>query len=353
MEDCYIIKDTRLYDNFKDRTYSDYKKSEVLNTLFKNIEQKNMEEACFWLAECILSGYIIDIFERMIMFSCKIIHINNPKLPSYLWNRCQTFYNSFSHINQKQKQDFLQLRNSQHVRNLLFDMLTTLTISSKDKRYDKYPKVKDEDFNFQNIEGKLIATMNILPSSLMKYGDPDELKIIMNEIFYNLKIIGGYEKSCYWVTWTIQWEKLNKKKGHWGISERNIEGVKKQYSTDVVWLLWRVIFEEANSRNNEIKKEIQNLYNLFKYKYSSGKKGRRLCIIYQAVGYLTNEIDFKIPLRNNHSLFIQVQCNCNKLFMNKTMETKEQEVLKKIDPIKNIEQEQCKDKLDFFNHLSS
>ena len=37
--------------------------------------------------------------------------------------------------------------------------------------------------------------------------------------------------------------------------------------------------------------------------------------------------------------------------MNKTIETKEQEVVK-IDPIKNIEQEQCKDKLDFFNHLS-
>jgi hypothetical protein len=351
MEDCYIVKDTRLYDSFKDRTYSDYKKSEVFSILFKNIEQKNLEESCFWLAECILSGYILDIFEKMVLFSCKIIHINNPKLPSFLWNRCQTFYNSFSHINQKQKQEFLQLRNSQHIRNLLFDILTTIVMASKDKRYDKYPKIKDEDFNFQNIQGKLIASMNILPSELMKYGDPDELKIIMNEIFYNLKIIGGYEKSCYWLTWIIQWEKLNNKKGNWSIAERSIAGVKKQYCTDVVWLLWRVIFEEANTRNNHIKKEIQSLYNLFKYHYSSGKKNRRICIIYNAVGYLTNEIDFNIHLRKEHDLFIQVQCKSNKLFMNKTIKTSENQIIKKVDPIKSIESEKCNDKLDYFNHL--
>ena len=116
----------------------------------------------------------------------------------------------------------------------------------------------------------------------------------------------------------------------------------------------RIIFEEANYRENDIKKEIQNLYNLFKYNYSTGKKSKRVSMIYNAIGYLTNNIDFNVPLKVNIPLFIKIQCNCNKLFMNKTIITEPQTPIK-IDPIKNIkniESEKCNDKLNYFNHLT-
>ena len=52
--------------------------------------------------------------------------------------------------------------------------------------------------------------MQILPSSIIKFTDPDELKIIMNEFYFHLKNKnGGYYDACYWVAWLIHWEKMN------------------------------------------------------------------------------------------------------------------------------------------------
>ena len=40
--------------------------------------------------------------------------------------------------------DYLSLRNSQMIRNLLCDLITTIITSEKKKRYDKLFKIKDE-----------------------------------------------------------------------------------------------------------------------------------------------------------------------------------------------------------------
>ena len=74
------------------------------------------------------------------------------------------------------------------IRNLFFDVITTLSCSSKTKRYDKYPTINDdEDFNFTNIQKRLFSGMNILPSHIIHFNDPEELRIIMNEIFISSK----------------------------------------------------------------------------------------------------------------------------------------------------------------------
>ena len=66
-------------------------------------------------------------------------------------------------------------------------------------------------FSFTSIKSKMNATMQLLPSHIIKFTDPEELRIIMNEFFFNLKNnLGGYDKASYWVSWLIQWEKINK-----------------------------------------------------------------------------------------------------------------------------------------------
>ena len=82
-----------------------------------------------------------------------------------------------------------------------------MTISPKTKRYDKYPKIDEsKDFQFVMIKEKLNATMNLLPSHIIKFTDPEELRIIMNEIFFNLKNqLGGYDRCIYWVLWLIKY----------------------------------------------------------------------------------------------------------------------------------------------------
>ena len=359
MDEKYLINDNRSFNAFKKKSFSGFKKNDILNAVLKAIESKKVENACHWTTECILSGYAHILWEKLIIFSCKIIHINNPKLPSYLNGKNKIFMNQLSRINSKSKDSYIILRNSQMIRNLFFDVVSTLSISSKTKRFDKYPKLNDtEDFNFINIQKRLCAQMNILPGHIIHFNDPDELRIIMNEIFTLLKNKAfGYDKCRYWILWLLRYEAIHKKKKTpWNIDERNIEDIPKKYRSNIVWVLWELIFEEVKLRNNpQINKQIESLYELFKYNYTTGKRLSRITIILNAIGYLTHTITFKLPVRGDYQLFIQVQCNVNKMFASKKKnEVKNTHYLKKEKDIpkkENIPIEIIQDKISIFNDI--
>ena len=315
----FIIIDPRPLEAFKDKTFSDFKKRDVMNTLMKTIESGKIEEACYWCTECIVSGYSQELFEKLILYNSKITHINNPKLPAFLWRRYLTFLSSFDHISKKKRDQLIHLRNTQSVRNCLFDLVTTITSSPRQKRFDKYPRVTDNDFQYSVIQSKLQATMQILPSYIIKFTDPEELRIIMNEFFFHLKNInGGYENACYWVAWLVQWEKMNKnKKIKFEIEVRNISEVNPKYCKDCIWLLWEIIFAECNERSEDIKIQVQSLYRFFRYEYTSVKRNMRLPLIYHAIGYLTFPVRFNIPIRKDKNILLQTQCNINLMFKGK------------------------------------
>ena len=69
------------------------------------------------------------------------------------------------------------------IRNLLCDIIITIITSEKKKKYDKLIKIKEEDFDIKN---KLQANLNILPTHILRFDDPEEFKIIMNEIYFHL-----------------------------------------------------------------------------------------------------------------------------------------------------------------------
>jgi len=312
----FIIIDPRPLEAFKDKTFSDFKKRDVLNKLFKCIDEGKIEESCYWITECICSGYSIELVEKLILHSSKINHINSPLLPEYLWRRYITFLSSYDHIGKKEKDQLIHLRNTQNVRNILFDLVTTITLSPRSKRFDKYPKVKDDDFQYTNIQNKLKATMQILPSHIIRFTDPEELRIIMNEFLFHLKNRnGGYTDAIYWVAWLIHWEKINKKKKiTFEIECRDISEVNPKHCKDPIWLIWEIIFYECSERSENIKIQIQSLYRLFRQDYSCGKRNSRLSLIYHCIGYLTYPINFNIPIRKDKNIFIQTQCNVNLMF---------------------------------------
>ena len=330
MNKDFIIIDPRPLEAFKDITFSGFKKRDVYNKLFRTIEEGKIEESCYWCTECICSGYSIELFEKLIIHNSKVTHINSPKLPEFLWRRYNTFLSSFDHIGKKEKDQLIHLRNTQSIRNCLFDLVTTISSSPKNKRFDKYPKVKEDDFQYSKIQSKLSATMQILPSHILRFTDPEELKIIMNEFLFHLKNKnGGYENACYWVAWLVQWEKVNKKKKiKFEIELRDISEVNPKYCKDCIWLLWEIIFYECSERPNNIKIQIQSLYRFFRYDYTSGKRNNRLPLIYHAIGYLTLPIKFNVPLRKDKNLFLQTQCNVNLMFKGK----KQNEVKNYIPP---------------------
>ena len=317
----YLIMDSRPIEEFKDKTFSNFKKKDVINELFKSIEHNKLEEACNWITECIISGYCEEIFEKLVLFNSNNININNPNLPILLSRKHKTFVNSFNHLTKKDKDKIIHLRNTQSVRNLFFDIIFSLIDSSKEIKFNKHKKLKNEDFQFHNIKNKLKATMHILPSNIIRFTDPDELKIIMNEFYFHLKNEnGGYYDACYWVDWLFQWEKISKKnKKKYEIESRDINNINPKYCKDPVWLLWEIIFLEANRRNDNIKNIIQNIYYFFNYNFTPGKKRARIVLIYHCISCLTYKINTNIPIHKNKNLFIQTQCNINIMFKNKKL----------------------------------
>jgi hypothetical protein len=333
MNPDYLITDPRPSECFKDKTFSGFKKTEVYKTLFKSIDSGKIEDTCFWVTECIVSGYANDLIEKLCIHSAKVIHINNPLLPEFLWRRYLTFRKSTNHISGKEKDKLIHIRNTQSVRNNLMDVAVTLTLSPKTKRYDKLPKVNiQRDFEFSVIQQKMNATMQLLPQGIIRFTDPEELRIIMNEIFFNLKNSnGGYDKVCYWIQWLLQWEKRTKsQKRKFEIETREINGLDPKYGKDMIWLVWEVVFQETNLRDELLKQQIKSLYLLFKYEYTGGKRNARIPYLYQCVGYLTLPLKTNVPIRKNTDIFIQTQCNINPLFKNK----KKHEVKEYIAPPK-------------------
>jgi len=358
MDEQFIIKDTRHLEDFKDKSFSGFKKTDVLKTLFKSIEAGKVENACHWITECMISGYCIDILDKLINFSSKIIHINNPTLPTYLWRKYQYFYKAIDNINmRKQKHLCIHFRNNQVLRNLFFDIVSVITCSPKTKRYDKYPKINEEtDFHFEAIKRRLHAQANFCPDSLFKFTDPEELRVVINELMFHFKNINsGYENCCYWIAWIFQWEKKNKKmKIKFEIDERDVGGIHKKLCKDVVWLIWSAILTEGNTRDNEVKQQLQALYQLFKYGFTAGKRNARIPMIYHAIGYLTHTIKYTTRPICDKKVYIQCQCNVNVMFkMKKINETND--LAKPIEKKKRVKQdikgEQVKDKLSVLNEI--
>ena len=369
MNEKYYIQDRRLPEDFKMMTFSGYKKTDVYNTLFKSIENNRIENSCHWVTELIISGYITDIWEKIVIFACKIIHINNPLLPEYLYkNTLKIYY----HIKRYSKKDYIHLRNNLSIRNTFIDVITTLTNSDKTKRFDKLKRFNDqENFDYKNIKNRLIAAHKYLPDNFIQFNEPEELGVILNEFVFNLKNSkSGYERCTFWIQWLFKWDKLHQKKiGQQGIQPRNVN-VDDKYKSNIVWLIWCGIFHEYQRRDNNIKRQVNALYKLYCHNFTTQKQNTRLPLLHNTIALLTYNIDFCVPIRSDKTLFIQSQCNLNMMFKAKkinekhsgTMKDKKNKEKSNVQRIKNtkktkkgieesIDNDICLDKLKALNSL--
>ena len=359
MNDNYKIIDTRLSESFKTITFSGYKKTEVYKILFKSIESGKIENACNWATECICSGYMNELWQKLIIYCCISISINNPTLYNFLYKKNIYFNNIINNIDKKDRYSNLNLRNDQNIRNLFFSIVTIATMSSKTKRYDKYPKLKDEDFVFDNIFKRFKAIANIIPDDLIHLNEPEELKLVSNEIFTYFKN-NNYDNSLYWVIWFFEWEKRNiKAKHNWNIDSRDID-VDNKFKNDSVWIIWNLILLECEYKTDNIKLQIKSLYELYKSEYTSRKKSKRISLIYTCICFLTNEINWNTPLINDNSIYIQTNINNNNMFKIKKIHENRDKIkdvgidLKLLPEIKfdkRMISEKCMDKLKIFNDL--
>jgi len=330
-ENCRIT-DSRQLKDFKDQTFGGYNISQASLALDKAIMEDKLEPALHWTIQLFLSGIIVSLWSKLITFASKQINIYNPKLPEFIYNKNLQWYSIIDN-SKFTKDNILLLRNHPTLRLLLAEFIAILVLSKKHK-INQLPKIKKEEFIIDKFKSKLEAKDNRLVESIITDGDPSEIRIAINEMAYHI-YNKCTNKALYWMNWIIEWEKINSKKyGKYECASRNIDGVDAKYYKDVVWLIWFVIHKikqlnisstkfsslinignGSNSVNgNERDKQIQALWKLYTYKFTPASRAKKQSYIIWSILYLTETIDYSIPLVDKPKILFQSILGFDKIF---------------------------------------
>ena len=135
--DITIISDKRLINEFKTLTFSGYKKTNVKNELIKSLNNKKIEETNYWCAELLCSGQFLDLWNIILLYVNKHIHIGNPKLPSYLSIR----YKHFKLLIENEENELL-LRNNNKIREIFCEIICILCLSPRRQKLERKKLIK-------------------------------------------------------------------------------------------------------------------------------------------------------------------------------------------------------------------
>jgi hypothetical protein len=354
-----MIQDSRTSKEFKQKTFSGYKKSDVIQAFKKSIDSKEIEPALNWLLEGILSGYSCELWSYLSLYSSSTIHINNPLLFDYHIQQSRLFKKLTQGLSKDQQ---ISLRNDQTVINLLI-CFTILCIQTP--LHVKYtnPKIKRDDFLLVNLQSNLQSPMSILPDDIVNVNEPPELKLAMNEIYFHLQSrVNAYDKIQYWIYWILEWEKINRKhKIYWTLNVRQVP-VMDRYKSDVIWILWNNVF--AYVKRKSIHSSVEKLFHLYCDGFDKSKRMKRLPYLLHAI-IMCNVKPKTIELTSNLSQIIQAQCNYHSIIESKKMYEKRDTQLSSVThkPIRDtkstkstkstvrVEEEKTKQKLMEFNEI--
>lgn len=290
------INDIRGIKDFKGKTFSEYKKSEVCKALLKSINKNMLENALNWSVELICSGYLKDLWEIILLAIGKHIHLANPKLPIYINKRFDNFKEILvnGYIDNE-----LALRNNGNLRRLFAEVISVLCDSDKKPSFEQI-KIDPNDYNIVNVSGKFRAPNISFAEIVFRQNDAKEIFIPINEFIFNLSEKSkNLLKACYWTEWILEFDMLcRKNKKDLKIERRTFAHVNEKFQMDSIWLIWEAIIHFAKN-SPIIKKIIVSLLDLFSLKYTFATKRKRRYLLYFAIELVTEHVNTSIPFIRN------------------------------------------------------
>jgi len=300
VDDNSIINDIRNPSEFKGISFSNYKKTEVKQALMDNMLKIKLEPACYWCAELLCAGHLMDIWEIILYFVGKHIHLGNPRLTIYLENRYDIFRNIMSQSNFTNE---IQTRNNVNIRKLFSEMICILTLSPRKHSFEPIRINRIEEFNITLMTERLKAPSVKYAEPVFEKEDPKELYIAINEFSYSISKDGlNLMRACYWIEWLIEFDAICKKRRQVCKCQRRVQiMVDSKYQKDIIWMIWCALvhYVEIECYGEFVKKTIQSLLHLFCIKYSTACCKKRRYLLYFAVGLLTENIPTTVEIITN------------------------------------------------------
>jgi hypothetical protein len=346
--DEFQINDIRSISDFKGESFSKYKKTDVRKELLNCMLDGKIEPACNWGAELICAGQFLDLWEIILTFLGKHVHLANPKLAIYLEMRYEKFKQI---ISTGYVEDILRLRNNPQIRALFAEIICILCNTNKKHSFQGIKINKEEEYDMTHMSNKLKAPSVSYAQSVYKKDDPKELFISINEFAYHISTESNNSlQACFWLEWIMEFQKICANKKEKCLCERrsNIP-VDDKFQMDPIWIIWEIILKQSTEKNNIKNKILNSILKLYCLKYTPGVKKRRRYLIYYAISIITEQYDTKIDITKDKELVETVVKKINAIYK----QIKKNEVGPKIDylmtDVRKSNLEKTIDKLQILN----
>lgn len=284
------INDIRTPPQFRGFSFSNFKKTEVRKQMVENMKKGRVEPACYWCAELICAGHYLEVWDSIMYFLCKHIHLANPKLAVYVSMRYDVFRNISS---QSIFLNELQMRNHAGIRKLFAEIICNLTLSPKKPSFEHLKINSNEEFDISLMSDKLKAPNTSFAEHLFQPKDPKELLIAINEFAYHISPSSrNMNMACYWIEWILEFDLVCKKRKTATKCEPRKYVAETKYRCDIIWLLWDVVFDVCEKYNNKfVSTIIDALHNLFCVKYTTACGKKRRYLLYFVVELFTEHVE--------------------------------------------------------------
>lgn len=300
------INDIRTSTQFKGISFSKYKKTDVRNQMIESLKNSKVEPACYWCAELICAGHYMDVWETILYFVGKHIHLGNPKIVIYLEKRFQIFRNI---IAQGHFLNELQLRNNVNIRKLFAEIVCILTISNKKNSFEPVKINRVEEFDIVQMTERLKAPSTKYTENIFKPKDPKEFVIAINEFAYAISPDQrNMVNACYWIEWIIEFDAICKKKKEPCYCEKRKEyNVDNSLKKEVIWIVWDTLLFYSKFIDNKFNDTIlQSLLELFCIRFTSATPKKRRYLLYFAVSLFTEMVPTNIEMISDKNILNNV-----------------------------------------------